>query len=88
MRISINRNDPGFHPDALDFDIRITLDGETVHNCVTADSDTNELVVSGHPIAGVTVDYYQLPTPVDSWKLYHYQGGKVEIIENGTERRL
>lgn len=71
----MDRQDPGFHPDANLLDIRITLDGKVLNGCLTADSDKGEvLVFTGYTGNGEYV------TEV----LY----GKVEIIENGTERRL
>lgn len=75
MRISVDATDAGFMPDANLFDIRILLDGIEVKNCLTADSDKGEILVfTGSSANG-------------SW-LTEWRKGKVEIVENGTERRL
>lgn len=85
MRISTERGAPGFREDALELDISIQFNGKVVNNCVMADSDTGELSVAGRKIACET------ETGRDErpgmWTVFHYKG-KVEIIENGTERRL
>lgn len=89
MRISTEYGDPGFREDALVLDLRIELDGEVVRNCVMADSDKGELKVMGYMpafrVARVATVYTPARPGVEPTWTY---AGKVEIIENVTERRL
>lgn len=83
MRISTQRGDPGFREDALWLDIRIEFNGVVIRNAVMADSDKGEMKTRGYPVSGMPGVYMQ----EDGDASYVYKG-KVEIIENGTERRL
>jgi len=85
MRISTEFSDPGFREDANMLDIRVMLDGVEVTTCFTCDSDKGEVWLGAklpgrEPIEAVRENR-------DCWTKYLYRG-KVEIIENGTERKL
>lgn len=84
MRLSVDRFDPGFHPEALLLDIRIVYNGKVIRNCITADSDAGEVVVHGEIIGGNLIGER---IGDGEWPVRTYSG-TVQIIENGTERQL
>ena len=84
MRLSCERGDTGYHPDAAMLDIRILLDGQGVEACLTADSDKGEVWVCVEIPGRV---YQERIIRAGEWTRWRYTG-VVEIVENGTERRL
>lgn len=89
MRISTEYGDPGFHPDANILDIRITFDGHAVGHVVTADSTRGEITCIGVPLPSELNAELVSCRPGAPGKLGRWTyRGRVEIIENGTERRL
>lgn len=89
MRISTEYGDPGFHPDANILDLRITFDGHAVSHVVTADSTRGEITCIGVPLPDELNAELVSHEPGGAGRLSRWTyKGKVEIIENGTERRL
>lgn len=43
MRLSLRKNDPGYHPEA--FGAEVYLDGQIVNGCFTADEEKGEVFV-------------------------------------------
>ena len=43
MRLSVRRNDPGYHPEA--FGAEVYLDGQIIDDCITADEEKGEVFI-------------------------------------------